>query len=175
MNWMNQIGDMLQQYANPTSAKAPSSASQDFEQVAAAAPRNTLGESLSEAFRSDQTPPFPNILSNLFGSSNGQQQAGLLNTLIAAVGPGALAAALSRAGASQIGGGLLTGGQNQITPEQASQIPPEAVHEIAREAEKQDPSIVDRVGQFYAEHPTLVQTLGAGALAVVMGKMAKKL
>jgi hypothetical protein len=175
MNWMNQIGDMLQQYANPTSGTAPSSTTQDFEQVAAAAPRNTLGESLSEAFRSDQTPPFANILSNLFGSSNGQQQAGLLNTLIAAVGPGVVTAALSRAGASQFGGGLLTGGQNQITPEQASQIPPEAVHEIAREAEKQDPSIVDRVGQFYAEHPTLVQTLGAGALAVVMGKMAKKL
>src|SRR5207253_9368051 len=90
MNWMNQIGDMLQQYANPTSGTAPSSTTQDFEQVAAAAPRNTLGESLSEAFRSDQTPPFANILSNLFGSSNGQQQAGLLNTLIAAVGPGVL-------------------------------------------------------------------------------------
>jgi hypothetical protein len=174
VNWMNQIGEMLQQYASPTAQGAPSNTTQDFQQVAAAAPKNTLAESLSEAFRSDQTPPFANILSSLFGSSNGQQQAGLLNTLIAAVGPGVLTNALSRAGASQLGG-LITRGQNQITPEQAAKIPPEAIHEIAQEAEKQDPSIVDRVGQFYAEHPTLVQTLGAGALAVVMGKMAKKL
>ena len=52
-----------------------------------------------------------------------------------------MTAALSRAGAPQFGGGLLAGGQNQITPEQASQIPPEAVHEIAREILKTPPEV----------------------------------
>jgi hypothetical protein len=174
MDWMNEIGGMLQQYTGATADKAPASTVQDFEQVSTAAPKPSLAEGLSEAFRSDQTPPFGNMLSHLFGQSNGQQQAGLLNTLISAAGPGVLASALARAGGPSLGG-LLAGGQKQITPEQASQIPPDAIHEIATQAEKQDPSIVDKVSAYYAEHPTLIKTLGAGALAVVMGKMANKL
>ncbi|MEJ7711338.1 MAG: hypothetical protein WKF84_16115 [Pyrinomonadaceae bacterium] len=47
-----------------------------------------------------------------------------------------------------------------ITPEQAEQISPEEVQEIAAEAEQRDPSIVDRVSEVYAEHPTLIKTLG---------------
>jgi hypothetical protein len=46
---------------------------------------------------------------------------------------------------------------------------------MAAEAEKKNPSVVDRVGEFYADHPTLVQALGAGALAVAMGKMGHRL
>ena len=39
---------------------------------------------LAAAFRSDQTPPFGQMVSRLFSQSGGQQQAGLLNTLLAA-------------------------------------------------------------------------------------------
>ncbi len=173
MNWINEIGGMLQQYTGATAGNAPANTVQDFEHVSAAAPKPTLAEGLSEAFRSDQTPAFGNMLSHLFGQSNGQQQAGLLNTLLSVAGPGVIGA-LARAGGPSLGG-MLPGAQTQITPEQASQISPDAVHEIATQAEKQDPSIVDKVSAYYAEHPTLIKTLGAGALAVVMGKMANKL
>ena len=68
-------------------------------------------------------------------------------------------------------GNLLKSGQ-PITPEAAEQVPPETVEQLAHEAEKRDPGVVDRVSDFYSEHPTLVKGLGAAALAVVMSKMA---
>jgi hypothetical protein len=64
----------------------------------------------------------------------------------------------------------LTGGQ--VTPQQAQQVPPEAVEKIATEAEKHDPSVVDRASQFYAEHPQAVKALGGLALAMVIGHIA---
>jgi hypothetical protein len=109
----------------------------------------------------------------MFGQSSGNQRANILNTLIAAVGPALLSGALSRHGGG-LGSlaGMLGGGQAQITPEQADQIPPQAVEEIAREAEKKDPTIIDRVSDFYAENPMLFKTLGAAALAIAMRGMA---
>ncbi|MEJ7618375.1 MAG: hypothetical protein WKF30_15740 [Pyrinomonadaceae bacterium] len=47
------------------------------------------------------------------------------------------------------------------------------MQEIAAEAEQRDPSIVDRVSDLYAEHPTLIKTLGGAALAVILAKLAK--
>jgi hypothetical protein len=164
---------MLQQYSGANAAQAPPTTTQDFQQVATVAPKSNVAEGIAEAFRSNQTPSFGSMLSGLFGQSNGQQQAGLLNTLLSSLGPGVLAGALSRAGAGNLAG-MLNSGQ-QITPEQASQIPPEAIQQVATEAEKHNPNIVDQVSHFYAEHPTLVQTLGAGALAVVMGKMSNRI
>ena len=136
----------------------------------------TWGSQVGNLWRTtgDISANFGSMLSNLFGQSNPQQQAGLLNTLISSVGPGVLASALSKSG---VGGGLtdLIRQGGQVTPEQASQVSPDAVHQAAAEAEKKDPSVVDRVSEFYAEHPTLVQALGAGALAVAMGKMGNRL
>ena len=42
---------------------------------------------------------------------------------------------------------------------------------IAEHAEKKDPSIMDRAGEFYAQHPDLVKGLGAAALAIALGRM----
>jgi hypothetical protein len=174
MDWASQLGGLLQQYTGMSPEQAPAETTDHFQQVASVAPKEHVAEGLAEAFRSNQTPAFGSMLSNLFGQSDPNQRAGLLNTLLSSVGPGVLASVLSRSGS---GGGILDAirGGGHITPEQASQVPPEAVHEMAAEAEKKNPSVVDRVGEFYADHPTLVQALGAGALAVAMGKMGHRL
>jgi len=52
-------------------------------------------------------------------------------------------------------------------------VPPEAVEELAAHAEKEDPSIIDSISNFYAEHPTLVKGLGAAALTVALAKIAQ--
>jgi hypothetical protein len=64
--------------------------------------------------------------------------------------------------------------QTEVTPEQAEQIPAGAVEEIAAQAEKKDPSVIDQVSNFYAEHPTLVKTLGAAALTIALTKIAQR-
>jgi hypothetical protein len=69
--------------------------------------------------------------------------------------------------------GGATGGQPQITPEQASQLSPEQVQEIAQKAEQENPGVVERMGDFYAQHPNVVKGLGAAALAIALGHMAQ--
>ncbi len=141
-----------------------------LQQVAQEAPKDLLGHGISEAFRSDQTPPFPQMAAQLFGQSNGGQQAGMLNSILGALGPMALA---SLAGGAL--GKLMAPGQTQITPEQASRLTTQQVQEIATQAHEQQPGVIDKLGSFYAEHPTLIKTLGGLAAAIAMSKMKDKL
>ena len=184
MDWMNQLGGILQQYTGAQPANAPDTVHDDFDQLAANAPPSTLSEGLAAAFRSDQTPDFGQMAANLYSNSGGQQRAGILNTLLRAAGPAIMSQVLSRfssgGGSGSSGGGLsgliglLGGGQHEVTPEQAEQVPPEAVAQIAEQAHQQDPSIIDRVSDFYAQHPTLIKTLGAAALTIALTKIAQR-
>jgi hypothetical protein len=173
VNWINQLGDILQQYSGVGASQAPSTVQDDFDQLTQVAPTGTVADGLASAFRSDQTPPFGQMISQLFGQSNGQQRAGILNTLISTLGPTLVAQLMARKGVSGLAG-LLGGGRSEITPEEAQQVPPEAVQEIAAQAEKQDPSIIDTLSGFYAEHPTLVKTLGSAALAITLATIAQR-
>lgn len=170
MSWFDQLGGLLQQYAN--TGQANDHTEQDFDQASSVAPRDAVSQGLAEAFRSDQTPPFPAMLGQLFGNSSGTQRASILNTLLSAAGPALLSGLMQRGGGLGQLGGLLNRGP--VSPQEAEQVPPQAVEELAREAEQQDPSIIDRVSDFYSEHPGLVKTLGAVALAVAMSGMTKQ-
>jgi hypothetical protein len=171
MDWMNQIGGILQQYGTGT---APArDVEGHFDEVAQVAPQSALAEGLAAAFGSPQTPAPASMVSQLFGQSNSQQQAGLLNTLIAAAGPGIVSQLFASGGSAGLAQ-LVSGGQTELTREQAAQVSPEMVEQIAEHAEKQDPSLLDKLGEFYSEHPTLVKSLGAVALGVVMSKIANR-
>ena len=189
MNWMNQIGELLQQYNGADPRRAPDTVEDDFDQLAQNAPQSELADGLAAAFRSDQTPAFGQMVSQMFANGNGQQRASLLNTLIRTVGPTILAQVLASRGggggglAGLLGGGggggglagLLGGGAApEVTPEQAEQVSPEEVAQIAEQAEQQDPSIIDRVSDFYSRQPTLVKTLGAAALTIALAKIADR-
>ena len=166
MSVTNLLG-ILQQYVGATASNPPAAAQQDFQKIAQEVPQEHLAAGLTEAFHSNETPPFPEMLSNLFSQSNGQQRAGILNQLLGAVGPsfaGRVAGSLSS---------LLQAGSS-VTPQQAEQVRPEAVQQLAAEAQKSNPSIVDQASAFYSQHPQLVQGLGAAALALIMSHISKK-
>jgi hypothetical protein len=185
------LGNLLNQYLGGASGADKTRAEEDFDRVSQAAPREAVAQGVTQALRSDQTPPFPQMVGQMFGQSNPNQQAGMLNQLIAAAGPSLLAMLASRGGAGVggmggMGGGLgglggmlgnLLGGagagQPQITPEQASQLSPEQVQEIAQKAEQENPGVVERMGDFYAQHPNVVKGLGGAALAIALAHMAQ--
>lgn len=136
----------------------------DFDHVSQNAPPEHVANGLAGAFRSDATPPFAQMIGQLFSNSDGQQRAGILGHLLNAAGGG--------------GGGLLGGllggqGSSQVTPEQASQLSPSDVQDLAQRAEKNNPSIIETASKFYAQHPTLVKSLGTVALASVLSNMTK--
>ncbi|WP_426196061.1 hypothetical protein [Massilia sp. DWR3-1-1] len=166
------LGNLLQQYASNNPA-TPDQAVDDFDRVAASAPSEQLAQGVSQAFRSDDTPPFPQMLGNLFGNSNSGQQAGMLNQLIGSIGPGVLASLAGGVLGNILGGDRQAPAAPQITPEQASQLSPQQVQDIAAQAEQDNPGIVDRMGAFYAQHPQLVKGLGGAALAIALGHMAQ--
>jgi hypothetical protein len=168
---MTSITDLLQRYSGATPENPPTSVNEDFSQVAQTASSDHLAGGLSHAFRSDQTPPFENMVANLFGASDGNQKAGILNQLLSSIAPGALSGGILGGISKYLGAAPSS---NAITPQQAEQVSPEAVQELARNAKQHDPSIVDRASTFYAQHPTLVQALGAGALAMIMSHMSNR-
>jgi len=170
------LGSLLQQFTGANNN--PAQAEKDFDQVAQVAPQNQLSQGLSQAFRSEQTPPFSQMAAQLFGNSDPNQRAGMLNQILASVGPGVLASLGGMLGGSFGGNAGANAAANnaqvpQITPEQASQMTPEQVRQIAEQAEQHNPSIVDRMGDFYAQHPGLVKGLGGAALAIALGHMAQ--
>ncbi|MDQ1470935.1 MAG: hypothetical protein QOJ99_2415 [Bryobacterales bacterium] len=167
MGLMDEVGNLLQQYKGGQATSPTANVEGDFSQVAQAAPQAAVSSGLSDAFRSNQTPPFGQMVSQLFQNSNGSQKAGILNQLLGAAGPGALT--------GSVFGGLtsMLQGRTSVTPEQAHQVSPEVVQQLSEHAEKQDPSIIDKASEFYAQHPTLVQGLGAGALALIMSRMSQ--
>jgi hypothetical protein len=168
MNWMTGVGDLLQRYQSASPTTPPQTTQADFANVAQAAPASTVAGGLAAAFRSQQTPSFGEMVSQLFSQSNANQQAGILNHLISAAGPAGLSGGL-------LGelSGLLGGKQATVTPQQAQSVAPETVRTLAEHAQQRDPSIVERASEFYAQHPTLVKGLGAVALAVAMSHMSR--
>jgi hypothetical protein len=157
MAWTDALQDILQRYSGQGAgtAAAPADPHGDFQQVAKAAPPGVVASGLSQAFRSEQTPPFPQMLASLFGQSDPNQRAGLLNRLRAALDPG-------------------LAGSGAVTPQQASQVSPDEVQQMAAQAERRNPSIVDEVSGFYAQHPQVVKAIGGLALSVALQHILRR-
>ena len=164
------LGSLLQQYLGGSANANAGRALNDFDEVAQNAPHSAMAQGVTEALRSDQTPPFAQMVSQLFDKGDPAERAGMLNQLLGSVGPGLL---------SSIGGGalgnLFRGNEAPaaVTPEIAATLSPEQVKQIAEQAEQENPGIVERMGDFYAEHPQLVKTIGGAALAIVLGRVAQ--
>lgn len=156
--------DVLGRYAEQQLNVPPPQVAQDFGRVAQEAPADTLSAGLEHAFRSDATPPFEQMVRNLFEHSNEQQRAGLLNEILAAV-PGSMAGGVL---------GNILGRGGQVTPQQARDVNPADVEAAAAQAAQGNPGIIQAVSRFYAQHPGLVQNLGSAALAVAMARMARR-
>lgn len=173
------IGRILQQYGGVNPNQPPPQVEQDFDQVAQSSAQDELADGLSEAFRSDQTPPFSSMASQLFSQADAGQRAGMMNQLLGALGPAVIGSILGKGigGGGALGGilGSVTGQQQaQIRPEDAERISPDEFQELASQAERENPGIIDQMSRFYAQNPGLVKALGGAALAIALGKMAQR-
>lgn len=175
MGWLSELSQVLSKYTGSpqTSGDSQSTEEQDFDTVVSSAPKSVIAQGIAEAFRSHQTPAFPQMMQGLFNQSNGEQKCGLINQLLGAAEPTFLSKMMS--------GGALSGlapaageARPEVNPNTVQQFSPEAVQQLAEHAEQNNPSIVDTVGHFYAEHPTLVKALGVAALSVAMSKMGRR-
>ena len=193
------FGKILDQYSDASVSPAQPQVEQDFDHVAQQADPGMLEQGLSHAFRSDQTPPFGNMVGQMFGQANSGQRAGMLNELIGSLGPAVIGSILGgRAGGSGAGGlagglgglggllgGLLGGAGNapgndnaarmpQLSPQDAERLSPDEVQELATRAEQENPGIIDQMSRYYAQNPQLFKALGGAALAIALGQIAQR-
>ncbi|MGV3742610.1 MAG: hypothetical protein ACO1NO_09910 [Burkholderiaceae bacterium] len=172
------IGNILQQYGNVNPQRPPEKLEQDFDEIAQHSPNEDLAEGVSAAFRSDQTPPFPAMIGQLFSQGDAQQKSGMLGQLLSGLGPSVIGSLLG----GGLGGGALGGLLNRaagqqgvdIRPEDVENLSPEEVQELASRAEQQNPGIVDQMSRFYAQNPALIKALGGAALAIALGQMSQR-
>jgi hypothetical protein len=144
MNWM----DVLNRYRD--TPPVPPTVNDDFDAIAREVPRNELSDGLEEAFRSEQTPPFEQMVRHMFERSDPDQRAGALNRFRDVLG------------------------RNPLTPDEAREVTPYEAEALAASARSANPNIMQRMAQFYADHPRLVQTLGQAALGIAMNRMAMR-
>jgi hypothetical protein len=169
MGLLDNLEGLIQQATAGNASAADTHAA--YDQVVKAVPQGSLTDAISQTFKSDQTPPFEQMISGLFNQSSPEQKAGLLNQLLGALGPAA-AQALASAGGMAALTNLLKGGGGTITPQQASQVPVQDVEVLAQSAAKRDPSIMDQAAGFYAQHPNLVKGIGVAALGLLMSRIS---
>jgi hypothetical protein len=160
MAWMDAISDIIGRYAGMGGGTAPAPADphQDYREIAQSAPPQVMADALAHTFRSDQTPSFAEMVSSLFQQSSPEQRAGLLNRLVGAAGPAALATvpALKE----------LAGSAGRISPEQ--------VQQIANQAQRVSPSVIDQVSGYYARHPDVVKALGGAAITLAIQRIVQR-
>lgn len=163
--------DILAQYAQGGSVASAAHAGLHFDELAAHAAPDAVGGGIAAALRGDSGESFAASVEQLFGSSDADQKAGLLSHLIQAVEPAAL---------SSVAGGALArfvprvAAGTSLAPGDAETVSPSQAAELAAVAERHDPGVIERVGGFYAQHPTLVKALGAAALTIAMNHIADR-
>ena len=95
----NSVEGLLQQISNQGNEPVSSEAQEQFHQIAQSTPPDVLSQGLNDAFNSDRTPPFAQMVSHLFGHADNQQKTGIISTLLGSLGAGAHPA-LAQAGIS---------------------------------------------------------------------------
>ena len=164
MGLLDNLTGMLAQYASGSAP--PGDAGAHFEQVAQSVDSGTVAQGIAAAMRSDQTPPFAQLASQIFASGSNEQKMAMINTLLSSVSPE------QRAQLSSLIPGL--GGASSVTGAQAAAVSPTALQTLAQHVEQHDAGIVDKMSALYAAHPALVKTLGTAAMMIAMRKIAER-
>ena len=163
MGLLDDVKEMLNQYASGAAPSGDTGA--HFQQVARSVDAGTLAQGIAAALRSDDTPPFSQLVSQLFESGSGDQKLAMLNTLLSAVTP------QQRAQLASLIPGL---GTTIASPTAAQSVSPDAVQQLAEQVEQHQPGIVEKMSALYAAHPALVKTLGTAAMMIAMRKIAER-
>jgi hypothetical protein len=167
----DEVSMLTQQLRNAGNGPVPPSAQDRFHQLAGNMAPEALSRGLTEAFNSEHTPDFGDMVGRMFGQANPEQKTHIVNRLLAGLGP------LANNVLNNLGLRELAGDNAAVPPvvttEQAAKLLPSQAQELAANAKTVNPSIVESMSNFYAQHPVLVKSLGAAALAIILSQMRR--
>ena len=162
MGLLDDVKGMLAQYAAGTAPAGDATA--HFDQMAQAVDQSTIAQGIAAAMRSTDTPPFAQMVSQLFANGSAEQKMAMIGTLLSSLSPD------QRARITSMIPGLASVASGAASP---TAIPPSAVQSLAEHVEQHDPGVVEKMSAFYAAHPTLVKTLGSVAVMIAMRTIAE--
>jgi hypothetical protein len=165
MGVLDSMKDMLAQY---TSGAGAGNAEADFHKIAQSADAGTLAHGIAEVMRSGETPPFAQIVSQLFASASTDQKSAMITALVSAV-PADQRGPLT----AMLGGSVPGTGSTSSSAAPATMPSEDTVATMARRAEQSGAGVIEAMSRFYAQHPTLVKTLGTTAMVIAMRKIAE--
>ena len=162
MGLLDEVSGMLTQYATGSAPAGDTAA--HFDQMAQSVDPSTIAKGIAAAMRSSDTPPFAQMVSNLFANGSADQKMAMLGTLLSSISPE------QRAHLSALIPGLANVASGTSSP---NGLPPSAVQALAEKVEQHDPGIIEKMSDLYAAHPTLVKALGSAAMMIAMRKIAQ--
>jgi hypothetical protein len=168
--------DVLARYQSRPNPPPPN-VLDDFDRVSNELTADDLAPGLEDAFNDDDTPPFEEMVGQLYERSDDDMRAGLMNEIVNSLGGGQ---ALATGAAGGLFGGVLGDlirrrqGREAITARDMHNVPAREIERAAAAAKGQNPNIVQTISRFYARHPRLVQGLGQAAISILMSGMARR-
>ena len=172
MSRENDVSAVLQQYAAETGVHSVQKVEEDFVAVAQHVPAEHVTTGLAEAMHSEKTPPFEDMVADSFERGSDEVRAAMLKQLIDGASPAVVK--------PLIDDGLLPRAANgsghpavPVDTALVQDLDTEVVRRLAREAAIEDPSVINRMSEFFAVDPAAGRTLGGVALSVALSKMAE--
>jgi hypothetical protein len=163
MSFFDQIGGVLQQYANGKPADATrEQAHTHYDQIASAVPPGVLASVIGPALGSLGSPQVRERVQNSAAEMSPQQRGDFMQVLLNG---------LSSSGAN-LPGILGQLGVNPSVVNRPQDASPQDVATVAAHAQAERPAVFNQAMEFYAQHPTLVKVLGTLAIAKIAQQLS---
>jgi hypothetical protein len=172
MSRENDVSAVLQQYAAETGVHSVQKVEQDFMAIAQSVPAEHVTNGLAEAMHSEHTPPFEDMVGDSFQRGSPELRAAMLKQLIDGASPAAVKPLVDEGLLPR----LANGSGHPAVPVDtvlAESLDTDVVRRLARAAAAEDPSVIDRMSEFFAVDPAAGRTLGGVALSVALSKIAE--
>src|SRR4029078_10631241 len=85
MGLLDDVKGLINQYAAGDTPAGDATA--HFDQMAQSVDPSAVAQGIAAAFRSNDTPPFGQLVSNLFANGNADQKMAMINTLLSSISP----------------------------------------------------------------------------------------
>ena len=165
MSFLDRLGGVLQQYQSGSATPSREEAHAHYDQIAREVPSNVLAGSIGPALGTLEPGDVESRVARSAAQMTPEQRGGLLGTLLGGLGTG------SGGGLGDLLGRIGVSPSVAQNPQQAS---PEDVARVAGYARQNQPDLLHRAGDFYAQHPTLVKALGTAAIVAIARNLAGK-
>ena len=161
MTFLDRIGGLLDQYASGQGATSREEAQQHYDEIAQHVPPDVLRGEIGPALGGLDAGQVEDRIGRSAAQMTPEQRGGMLSGILGGLaGPGGLRDVLGRIG---------------VDPSVASNpqtATPQDVAKVAAYAKDNRPDVFHKAMGFYAEHPLLVKTMGALAVAAIARRLA---